>query len=96
MDEVDEILASEETAPSPLPPPPLLPPPLPPSSSSSSSSDYESESEPKPLPAIRARSLLHLPAQRSTALAKSRDIYDVPSSESEDGGDKGPRLGRLG
>jgi hypothetical protein len=98
INKINEILASKETVPS-SPPPPLPPPlPLPPLLllSSSLSSDYELELKLKPLLAIYVRSLLYLLTQRSIAFTKSRDIYDVPLSESKDGGDKGPYLGRLG
>jgi hypothetical protein len=61
MDKVDEILTSEETAPSPPPLPLPLPPPPPLLSSLSSSFDYKSELEPKLLPAIYIHSLFYLP-----------------------------------
>ncbi|XTI89906.1 hypothetical protein V2W45_1344643 [Cenococcum geophilum] len=85
MDEVNKILASKEAAPSPLPPPPPPPPPLPPPLLlllSSSSFNYKSES---------AKTVASYPP-----LAKSCDVYNVPSSESKDSRDKGPRLSRLG
>ena len=70
IDKVNEILASEKTTPFPLPPPPLLLLLLLLLLSLLSSFDYKLELKLKPLLAIHICSLLYLPAQHSTALAK--------------------------